>query len=275
MPTEPAPIGPAPADPVPTGPVPADPLLSPVVAEAGQPPYVLAQQAIERAIATGALGPGRRLPSERHLCEQLGISRTTLRRTLKALEQDGLVESSERRGWRVRQLGHRHLPEASGLLGFADFHRTLGRVATARVLRARIRAAASEEAERLQVPSGARLFELHRLRLLDGLPICLSYDLIPLAVAPAMPAADFSTASVFAELTAAGHAPVTAHYTARAALAGPEQRRLLELTGPAAVLNTERLSFDAAGRPCSDSQETYRADRYELRLALGGAADGA
>ncbi|GAA2994742.1 GntR family transcriptional regulator [Kitasatospora albolonga] len=249
--------------------MPADPVLEPVAADAGQPPYVLAQQAIQHAVATGAFGPGRRLPSERHLCEQLGISRSTLRRTLKALEEQGLVESSERRGWRVRQIGHSHAPETSGLLGFADFNRSLGRVVTARVLGTRTRPAGSEEAERLRVPTGSALFELRRLRLLDGLPICVSHDLVPLAVAPELPAADFTTASVFAQLTAAGHAPVSARYTARAALADAGQRRLLELRGPSAVLTTERLSFDEGGSPCADSHETYRADRYELRLTLG------
>lgn len=42
-----------------------------------------------RAIRLGVLEPGTRLPPERELAEQLGISRSTLRQALKALTQTG------------------------------------------------------------------------------------------------------------------------------------------------------------------------------------------
>lgn len=246
-----------------------EPAFGPVSPDGAQPPYVLAKQALAHAIAAGVLAPEQRLPSERHLCEQLGISRSTLRRTLKALEEDGLVESSERRGWRVRRVGFSRSADPAALAGFGELNRSLGRAVTARVLGARTRPAASQEAERLQLTTRTPLFELRRLRFLDGLPVCVTHDLVPLAVAPAAPGADFTTASLFGVLAAAGHVPVGARYTARAALADAGQRRLLELSGPSPVLNTRRLSLDAEGIPCADTAETYRADRYEVRLTLG------
>ena len=42
-----------------------------------------------RAIKLGLLEPGQRLPAERALCKQLGISRSTLRQALTALVQSG------------------------------------------------------------------------------------------------------------------------------------------------------------------------------------------
>ncbi|MGW6707995.1 GntR family transcriptional regulator [Streptomyces sp. NPDC054956] len=251
--------------------MPVEPTFDPVAPTGAQPPYVLAKQALAHAIAAGTLAPEQRLPSERHLCEQLGISRSTLRRTLKALEGDGLVESSERRGWRVRRVGFSHSADSSALLGFAEVNRNLGRSVTARVLSARTRPASSEEAERLRIDTKAELFELRRLRFLDGLPVCVTYDLVPLAVAPAVTGADFTTASLFGILAAAGHVPVGARYTARAALADAEQKRLMELDPDRAapVLDTRRLSLDADSVPCADTRETYRADRYEVRLTLG------
>ncbi|MCY0934172.1 GntR family transcriptional regulator [Streptomyces sp. H34-S4] len=169
----------------------------PVVPDGAQPPYVLAKQALAHAIAAGALAPEQRLPSERYLCEQLGISRSTLRHTLKELGEEGLVESSERRGRRVRRVGFGHSTDTAALTGFAGLNRSLGRAVTARVLGARTRPAGSEEAERLQIATRAELFELRRVRFLDGLPVCVSHDLVPLAVAPAVTGADFTTASLF------------------------------------------------------------------------------
>ncbi|MFF3014901.1 GntR family transcriptional regulator [Streptomyces sp. NPDC057939] len=246
-----------------------EPVFHPVPPNGAHPPYVLAKQALAHAIAAGALAPEQRLPSERHLCEQLGISRSTLRRTLKALEEDGLVESSERRGWHVRHVGFSRSADTAALAGFGPTNRSLGFAVTARVLLARTRPAASAEAERLRLATKDPLFELRRLRFLDGAPVCVTHDLVPLAVAPAVTGADFTTASLFGILAAAGHVPVGARYTARAALADAEQKRLLGLSGAAPVLNTRRLSLDADGIPCADTREGYRADRYEVRLTLG------
>jgi GntR family transcriptional repressor for pyruvate dehydrogenase complex len=50
------------------------------------------EETLERlgtAIKLGLLAPGARLPAERELCRQLGISRSTLRQALTALVQSG------------------------------------------------------------------------------------------------------------------------------------------------------------------------------------------
>ena len=51
---------------------------------------------IRELIAEDVLRPGDRLPSERELCEQMHVSRTSLREALKGLISEGLLES--RRG---------------------------------------------------------------------------------------------------------------------------------------------------------------------------------
>jgi DNA-binding FadR family transcriptional regulator len=47
---------------------------------------------IRTAILEGKLQPGNRLPNERQLAEQFGVSRVTMRDALRALETSGLVE---------------------------------------------------------------------------------------------------------------------------------------------------------------------------------------
>ncbi len=60
------------------------------------PVYELVVERIRRAIHIGSYVPGDRLPPERALAEQLGVSRTTVREAIRVLEGEGYVES--RRG---------------------------------------------------------------------------------------------------------------------------------------------------------------------------------
>ena len=58
------------------------------------------EETLERlgtAIKLGLLQPGERLPAERELCRQLGISRSTLRQALTALVQSGHLTAARGR----------------------------------------------------------------------------------------------------------------------------------------------------------------------------------
>jgi GntR family transcriptional repressor for pyruvate dehydrogenase complex len=61
-----------------------------------------AVEQIKELIATGRLTPGTRLPGERELCQQLGISRVSLREAIRVLEHSGHLEVKPGRGTFVR-----------------------------------------------------------------------------------------------------------------------------------------------------------------------------
>lgn len=58
---------------------------------------------IEGMITNGILKKGDRLPSERELVEQLGISRASIREALRSLEIIGLIESKQGEGNFIRE----------------------------------------------------------------------------------------------------------------------------------------------------------------------------
>src|SRR5205809_418612 len=60
--------------------------------------HALVVEQLRRAVHIGSYVPGDRLPSERALAEQLGVSRATVREAIKVLRDEGYVES--RRGAR-------------------------------------------------------------------------------------------------------------------------------------------------------------------------------
>ena len=70
---------------------------------------------IERQVLDGVLSPGMRLPPERELCEQLGVSRTALREAVRVLVSKGLLETRPGVGTIISQVSSNHV---SGSLQF-------------------------------------------------------------------------------------------------------------------------------------------------------------
>jgi DNA-binding GntR family transcriptional regulator len=81
----------------------ASPIVAERLAPLRQPSAPLRNQiiaALRAAIETGVLAPGQRL-IEKDLCEQLAVSRTSLREALRELQAEGILEYSSSRGLAV------------------------------------------------------------------------------------------------------------------------------------------------------------------------------
>jgi GntR family transcriptional repressor for pyruvate dehydrogenase complex len=63
-----------------------------------RPTHTIVAEAIRRQITLGRLQPGDSLPTERELSQQLGIGRTTLRKAIKTLVDEGRVGTRRGRG---------------------------------------------------------------------------------------------------------------------------------------------------------------------------------
>jgi DNA-binding GntR family transcriptional regulator len=224
-------------------------------------------RAIADEIAAGTLAPGERLPSERELCTLLSVSRATVRRALAELAEEGLVEAHAGRGTFVATAGP--IGEApNALQSFSELGAARGLVASAVVLLARVRPADLDEAEQFGIAPGSELFELERLRLLDGLPVSIDRSRVPLRRAPELPALDFREASLYEALDAAGAGPVRADYVVHAIAADPERAEHLAVDPGSPLLQTATTSYDESGRVVELGEMTYRGDRYRFRATL-------
>lgn len=76
---------------------------------------------IKAMIADGLLGPGQRLPTERDLAVQLGVSRSSMREAVRALTFMGVLEARHGSGVYVTQLAAGDLLESFGVV--ADLSR--------------------------------------------------------------------------------------------------------------------------------------------------------
>ncbi|VAX28695.1 Transcriptional regulator, GntR family [hydrothermal vent metagenome] len=81
---------------------------------------------IEEAILSKELSPGDKLPSEHELCEQFGVSRTSVREAVRILTTQGIVEVKKGRGIFVKNLSSQNVTD--GILKFYQ-HRLGGEYA--------------------------------------------------------------------------------------------------------------------------------------------------
>src|SRR2546421_4807243 len=80
---------------------------------------------LEDAIMDGRLGPGDRLPPERELADVFGVSRTSLREALRALESIGVLEAKRGQG---RASGSTVAVRHGRLAGLLALHAAIQRV---------------------------------------------------------------------------------------------------------------------------------------------------
>lgn len=238
-----------------------------------EPLWLQAVATIAGEIDAGHLKPGVRLPPERELCAQLGISRVTLRKALIHLVDDGVLDSAPGRGWHValtRRAPRKDWPNS--LEAFTETATRMGLVASSMVLRAEILPATFDEAEQLLVAPGTPLFHLERVRLLDTLPIALDHARVPADFAPQLMQVDFTRASLYEELAAAGLDVARADSTieAREADAALAAHLGIQLGKP--VLVMQQVAVDAAERPLLASDIRYSGDRYRLRTFFSRAS---
>lgn len=231
-----------------------------------QPLHDQVRETIAEQIRSGVIPPGARLQSERDLADQMGVSRVTVRRALDALAEDGLVRAARGSGRFVSEAALAEPPNA--LLSFTELGAERGLEAASQVLGAIVRSASFDEAERFGLAPGTDIFQLHRLRMLNGVAVALDATRVPLSYAPELPTIDFSTASLYAVLDAAGTALVRADYTTEAVAADPEQARRLGVTPGSPLLLARTTSFDASDRVVELGETVYRSDRYRFRATL-------
>jgi GntR family transcriptional regulator len=137
------------------------------------------------------------------------------------------------------------------------------------VLERRTRPATIDEAEALGLAPGAPLFELERLRSLDGVPMLIDRTRIPLSLAPGLDAVDLQERSLYEVLEERfGMRPTRARFALEAIAADERRAELLGLEPGQPLLRCEQQTEDEAGRQMELCEMVYRGDRYRFRATL-------
>ncbi len=231
------------------------------------PLYLQVKESILERVEQHNLRPHDRVPSERELSQEFGISRMTARQALSEMVREGWLYVSMGKGTYVAE---RKLDQGlETLTGFTDDMRRRGLTASSRILQAAIIPCSLRLAEVLKIQPESAIVILERLRLADQVPLALETAHIPHHLCPGLLQYDLTTSSLYEIFrTKYGFRLGKAKETLEATMANDRERELLGLAGPGPVLLIERVTCLEDGPVIEYVKSAYRGDRYKFHTVL-------
>lgn len=212
------------------------------------------------------LGPGGRLPSERHLAERFGVARMTVRGAIDGLITRGLIYRAQGQGTFVAQP---RFAQSEALTSFSEDMRRRGLRPGATVLGRDLVDADSMMAGRLEIGEGDPVVRFERLRTADLEPMALERAYLPLQRFPGLDALDLTNASLYDALRRNWAVTVhTAEQRVHAVLLQAEDAARLDVEEGRPGLAFHRRTRAATGLVIEYVVSLYRGDRYEVRTSL-------
>jgi len=217
--------------------------------------YQKVAEDIKAAIAAGEYQASTKLPSESELAQRYGVSRGTIRQAFAALRADGVIAS--RRGARRVVIGGPRIQSFGELLSFSRWARAMGEKPSGRVVSLERRPVTLAEAERLALPTEARVYALVRVRLLSQRPVMVERALYPDKVGVLVAGLDLVHDSITERLEELGIVFADAEHVIDAVPATAEDARWLNVRTGVPLLRERRFTTDRSGQPVEWSDDRY------------------
>lgn len=211
------------------------------------------------------LEPHTLLPTERDLASTHGVSRATVRLALDALSDAGLVYRVQGAGTFV---AGPTISKTASLSSFSEDMELRGMTPSSRLLAADEVPAGTALAADLGIEPDDPVIRLSRVRLADDQPICLETAHLPAGRVPGLLERDLS-GSLYQILNGEyGLRVLRAEQVVSAVVLDVGTAAMLGTPAGSAALKMHRISLDERDRQVESTTSIYRADRYDLRLAI-------
>lgn len=227
--------------------------------------YIKIHDDIKNQIESGVYKVGQRLPSERSMAEQFGVSRMTLRQAVTSLVEEGILTRFVGSGTFVAS--DRVREKMRGTTSFTDIIRNLGKTPTSKVLSYQKTKANEVECDKLQLKKGAQIIRMERIRYADDLPICYEVASIPYRLIEDFEKHDI-TNHFYDTLASAGKKIGRSEQVISAKIVNKEIANFLSIKPNAAILALTQISYFANTEetPFEYVLSQYVGDRFEFYL---------
>lgn len=234
-----------------------------------EPYYLQLTRILQRRIKDGTYAVGEQIPGESELCRSFDLARSTVRETLRTLEQQQLIRLVPRRGAFVKDARDNRwvLRVAQGFLESAA-HSAEAEIETS-VIRSGVEPLPARAAVALELAPGAECFALERVRRVNGVPALHSTNWLAADVGAVLQGKPVlsGSASLNATLREAGFHIFSARRELAAIAASADTARRLELPKNAPVLRITSVSRDANGRPFDYYESIVRSDVLTIAVS--------
>ena len=217
-------------------------------------------------IVNGVYSPGQQLALEKEMCEQYGVSRITIKRAVDELVKQGLVVKRRGSGTFVKSIEDQDVKELGMANQFNGFAATFqGRDVGTQVLKFDIVHPEKEVAAKLQITEDDFIYDIIRVRSLDGEPIVVEYTQMPIQLIPGLKRHVLEN-SIYSFIEGDLKLKIqSAHRTVRAVMPTDEEKQELAIEGVLPLLEVEQVAFLDDGRPFEFSIAHHRGDRNVFR----------
>jgi GntR family transcriptional regulator len=229
------------------------------------PLYRVVIDAVVARIAAGQLLPGAMLPSETHLAAEIGVSQGTARKALMMLEQYGIVRREQGRGTFVTA----RTPDSS-LFNFFRLRKPDGTLIRPDLTHESILIRAADAVERDTLEGRPdEVFEISRVRSLQGVPSTAEVSVVPVNLFPGLDRrAPLPNTLYVLYQQIYGCIILRAEESIVATAASPGDAALLDVPEGTPLLCVDRIAKDVLGRVVERRRSHCRTDQMTYMVTL-------
>lgn len=204
--------------------------------------YAQITNEIRHQIDSGKYLSGDKLPPERTLCEEFGVSRITIRQALDKLEDLNIIDRKQGKGTYILPFEYGKLPEIFSQFT-EEIERAGERPGTKMLDIVRINSDKYLN-QKMGLTVNTPVYKLSRLRMADVRPLLLEYSFIPYNVAPDLDRFNFGNMSLYQVLEQEYSVKIDqAFETLNPISLNKKDASLLERTEGAIAMNLERFAY--------------------------------
>ena len=146
------------------------------------PAYEEVYKKMKKLIMEETYPIGSLVPSEPDLCEMFGVSRTTLRKSMKQLELEGFIKIQQGKGTEV--LDFKTTQKLNKVSSFSETLKSKGYIVTSKSMYIDIVTPPKNILDDLNLPHETEVVRIQRIQLANGKPVAIMTNYIPREIVP-------------------------------------------------------------------------------------------
>lgn len=231
--------------------------------------YILISNDIREKIMSGIYTVNEKLPSEKEMGTNYGVSKMTIKRALDILVVEGLIIKRRGSGTYVKDLGvnqMKHIHLANQFSGMTAWN--TGKEIKSNVLNFSVEKATEKIASHLNIAEDSFIYDVHRVRIVEGIPTVIERTYMPIDVIPSLTLEDVENSIYQYIEEKLGYVIQSTHRTVSVRKATDFEAANLEIEKGDPVAVAEQVGFLNTGEAFELSTSIHRHDYYAVQMIL-------